>query len=258
MTLQSILLAALSGFIVNATPVDNIVTTKSFLTPTKVENSLEASVLALSKDLPEGVSDEHKYNSEDHQKYKAWAEECIDFSKSRKGRYCLVVDKAAHTMDLYVKGEFLKTYRIELGGNSIDDKEKSGDSRTPEGIYTIDFVHHRSSFHEGLRINYPNSKDREEFAEMKKNGVVSSYDSIGGAIFIHGSGSADGSTPGDWTLGCMALSNSNIENLYHNIGLGEFLPMRSKERKRTQSRFKRKLRNLKVGIVRYGGHELSQ
>ncbi len=202
--------------------------------------------------VPEGVQEEHNFNLKDLAKYQGWTKECIDFSKSKKGKYCIIVDKASRTLDLYVRGELTKTYRIELGRDPFKDKTKEGDFRTPEGLYDIDFVHHDPSYHEGLRIGYPNSDDRKEFEKLKKEGVLSPKDTIGSAIFIHGEGTEEDKTPWDWTWGCMALTNLNIEDLYQRLGLGEFLKMNEEERRRTQYKFKKQLENTIVGVVRYG------
>jgi murein L,D-transpeptidase YafK len=129
----------------------------------------------------------------------------------------IVVDKSRRVMTLWTGKKPFKTYRIALGGNPIGHKEQEGDSRTPEGRYVIDGKNPGSSFHLSLRISYPNKKDR---AAAAARGV-----SPGGWIMIHG-------TPDyltmvqstgmvrDWTLGCIAVSNAEIEEIYKKVRTG--------------------------------------
>lgn len=129
----------------------------------------------------------------------------------------IVVDKSRRVMTLWTGKKPFKTYRIGLGGNPVGHKEQEGDSRTPEGRYIIDGKNPNSSFHLSLRISYPNKKDRVEAA---RRGV-----SPGGWIMIHG-------TPGglvalqsvgvmrDWTAGCIAVTNADIEEIYRKVRIG--------------------------------------
>jgi murein L,D-transpeptidase YafK len=129
----------------------------------------------------------------------------------------VVVDKSRRVMTLWMGKKPFRTYRIALGGNPVGDKEQEGDSRTPEGRYVIDGKNPGSSFHLSLRISYPNKKDR---ADAARRGV-----SPGGLIMIHG-------TPGylgmlrstgvirDWTAGCIAVSNEEVEEIYKNVRIG--------------------------------------
>jgi murein L,D-transpeptidase YafK len=129
----------------------------------------------------------------------------------------IVVEKAKRSMTLYAAKKPIKTYRIVLGGNPVGDKEHEGDSRTPEGRYIIDAKNPKSSFYLSLHISYPDRKDR---AEARRKRV-----SPGGAIMIHGSPDylsalyATGVYP-DWTAGCIAVSNAEIEEIYAVVRIG--------------------------------------
>jgi murein L,D-transpeptidase YafK len=129
----------------------------------------------------------------------------------------IVVEKAKRSMTLYAAKKPIKTYRIVLGGNPVGDKEQEGDSRTPEGRYIIDAKNPKSSFHLSLHISYPDRKDR---AEARRKRV-----SPGGAIMIHGSPDylsalyTTGVYP-DWTAGCIAVSNAEIEEIYASVRIG--------------------------------------
>ncbi|MBL8781099.1 MAG: L,D-transpeptidase family protein [Alphaproteobacteria bacterium] len=127
----------------------------------------------------------------------------------------IVVEKAKRIMTLYAGKKTIKTYRIALGGNPTGHKEQEGDSRTPEGRYTIDAKNPWSAFHLSMRVSYPDRKDR---ASASRRGVPP-----GGAIMIHGTPDglvgADGSIP-DWTLGCIAVTNKEVEEIYAMIRPG--------------------------------------
>lgn len=129
----------------------------------------------------------------------------------------ILVEKANRTLTLYAAKKPIKTYRIALGGNPEGHKEQEGDSRTPEGRYVIDAKNPWSSFHLSLRISYPDRSDR---AAARKKGV-----SPGGQIMIHGTpeGLAVLQNAGvfrDWTAGCIAVTNAEIEEIYKMVDKG--------------------------------------
>jgi murein L,D-transpeptidase YafK len=111
---------------------------------------------------------------------------------------------------LLSRGEVLKTYKIALGGNPIGPKERQGDNKTPEGTYVIDSRNKDSGYHLSLHISYPNQKDKKRAREL---GV-----SPGGDIMIHGikngfSWVGDSHTEVDWTKGCIAVTDEEIEEI---------------------------------------------
>jgi murein L,D-transpeptidase YafK len=129
----------------------------------------------------------------------------------------IIVEKAKRVLTLYGDGKPVKSYRIVLGGSPVGDKEQEGYLRTPEGRYTIDGKNPNSSFHLSLHVSYPDKQDR---TAARRRGV-----SPGGAIMIHGTPSyiealyATGVYP-DWTAGCIAVSNSDIDEIYKRITVG--------------------------------------
>jgi len=106
----------------------------------------------------------------------------------------------------------LEQYKIKLGFAPIGHKTFEGDGRTPEGIYLIDRRNPRSRFHLSLGISYPNQRDREVARAMGK--------SPGGDIFIHGQEHPHKKDKGDWTWGCIAVTNRQIEDVYAMVGDG--------------------------------------
>jgi murein L,D-transpeptidase YafK len=139
-----------------------------------------------------------------------------DLSRDEVRADRIVVYKKLRTMHLMNKGQILHTYNIALGGSPEGPKQRQGDHKTPEGHYTIDSRNSRSQFHLALHISYPNAADR---ARARRMGV-----SPGGAIMIHGLpngfaslGSAHTLT--DWTDGCIAVTNQEIEEIWRLVPL---------------------------------------
>ena len=135
----------------------------------------------------------------------------------------ILIEKAARKMTLFQGEETLKTYRISLGRQPVGAKQQEGDGKTPEGRYTIDGRNAGSAFHLSLRISYPNAADR---AQAAKSGVKP-----GGQIMIHGlpNGMPDFGSGilSDWTDGCVAVSNAEIEEIWKLVPNGaavEILP----------------------------------
>jgi tetratricopeptide (TPR) repeat protein len=122
----------------------------------------------------------------------------------------ILIDKKERRLTLLSKGKALKTYKIALGGNPIGPKERQGDNKTPEGTYVIDARNRDSGYHLSLHISYPNEKDKKRAREL---GV-----SPGGDIMIHGikngfSWVGDSHTEVDWTNGCIAVTDEEIEEI---------------------------------------------
>ena len=129
----------------------------------------------------------------------------------------VLIEKQARRLSLLSKGEVIKSYKIALGGNPLGPKERQGDNKTPEGTYRIDARNGNSGFHLSLHISYPNEDDKKR---AKKLGV-----SPGGNIMIHGIkngfsqvGASHAET--DWTEGCIAVTNQEMEEIYKFVPIG--------------------------------------
>jgi murein L,D-transpeptidase YafK len=134
----------------------------------------------------------------------------IDYAIQKGSIDRILIEKSARRLMLISQGEVLKTYKIALGGNPIGPKERQGDNKTPEGTYVIDARNRDSRFHLSLHISYPNEKDTNRAKEL---GV-----SPGGDIMIHGikngfSWVGDAHAGLDWTKGCIAVTNEEIEEI---------------------------------------------
>jgi murein L,D-transpeptidase YafK len=123
----------------------------------------------------------------------------------------VVVHKNDRLMFLMHNEQILETYEIELGFAPEGHKLEEGDGRTPEGEYTIDRRNPDSNFYLSIGISYPNAAD---IAQARERGV-----SPGGDIFIHGT-TRPFRRLEDWTVGCIAVSNSEMRQIYAMVGNG--------------------------------------
>lgn len=123
----------------------------------------------------------------------------------------VVVSKSQRTIVLRSGGEVLHVIGgIQLGDDPVGHKRFQGDQRTPEGRYTIDYGNPDSAFHLSLHISYPNEADTA-FAHARGR-------SPGGLIFIHGQPNGyAGRMRGDWTDGCIAVSNAEMELMWELV-----------------------------------------
>jgi murein L,D-transpeptidase YafK len=118
----------------------------------------------------------------------------------------IVVYKGARKMQMFHGGNILKTYDVSLGFAPSGHKQFEGDGKTPEGAYRIDRRNPKSRFHLSLGISYPNAAD---IAYAKSQGKEP-----GGEIFIHGKTGYNGDNQGDWTFGCIAVPDREMEDIY--------------------------------------------
>jgi len=135
----------------------------------------------------------------------------------------ILIEKKERRLTLFSKGEVLKTYKIALGGNPNGPKERQGDNKTPEGTYLIDSRNKDSRYHRSLHISYPNEKDKKRAKEL---GV-----SPGGDIMIHGIKSGfswvgDLHKEVDWTKGCIAVTDEEIEEIEKLVPNGTIVEIR--------------------------------
>jgi hypothetical protein len=126
----------------------------------------------------------------------------------------IVVEKSRRTMTLYNNGTPVRIYFIALGQNPLGDKMSKGDNRTPEGLYYIEGHNPASKYYLSLRVSYPNDQD---VAEARARGVAA-----GGDIMIHGLPRGFEKVGAehrqrDWTNGCIAVTNAEIEEIWSAI-----------------------------------------
>ncbi|WP_371170360.1 L,D-transpeptidase family protein [Aliiroseovarius sp. 2305UL8-7] len=133
----------------------------------------------------------------------------------------IVIEKSARTLTAYQNGAPVRSYEIALGFAPEGDKMIEGDGKTPEGIFQIDRRNDRSAFHLSLGINYPRPED---ISRARRDGI-----SPGGDIFIHGQPNGRRRAEKinhDWTAGCIALSNDEIQELWVVTPIGTEVEIR--------------------------------
>jgi murein L,D-transpeptidase YafK len=137
--------------------------------------------------------------------------------------FCADVDfvrvaKSENRMYLYEGDKIVKKYHVALGANPKGHKQMEGDERTPEGIYTLDYIKEDSYFYRSMHISYPNESDRES---ARERGV-----SPGGLIMIHGHRThrqrkiARFIQQFNWTDGCIALTNPEMDEFLKLVRVG--------------------------------------
>ena len=129
----------------------------------------------------------------------------------------ILVLKREHLLELISGGRVIRTYHVALGQGGLAAKERQGDGRTPEGHYTVDARNAASEYHLSLHISYPNAEDRKRASRL---GVAP-----GGDIMIHGlpNGMAwlgASHRLHDWTLGCVAVTDAEIEEIWKLVPVG--------------------------------------
>ncbi|MGZ4887997.1 MAG: L,D-transpeptidase family protein [Candidatus Angelobacter sp.] len=135
----------------------------------------------------------------------------------------IVIVKSARTMTLLSGAKALKTYKVALGSVPVGPKHVEGDHKTPEGNYVIDAKNSHSQFHLSLHISYPSAADQQRAHSLRSR--------PGGAIMIHGLpkpfaylGPLHRQT--DWTDGCVAVTNSEIEEIWKLVPVGARVEIR--------------------------------
>jgi lipoprotein-anchoring transpeptidase ErfK/SrfK len=154
---------------------------------------------------------------ENTSRWVGWSKQTIAWSAKYR-RWAIVVDKLAHLCALYNSGKLVSLFPIELGANWIGDKYRMGDRATPEGRYFIRKKKGRgqTSYYRALEIDYPNAGDQKAFNDAKKNWTPATYTGIGGHIEIHGNGGKNC----NWTDGCIALKDADMDTLFRMVDVG--------------------------------------
>lgn len=136
----------------------------------------------------------------------------------------IVVEKGNRRLTLFSRGEAIKTFMVALGKNPVGPKRVRGDRRTPEGVYRIEAHNPWSRFHLSLRVSYPNAEDKRAAAKLGK--------SPGGDIMIHGlpkpfANYGQEHRLTDWTEGCIAVTNAEIEEIYRAVRHGAMIEIKA-------------------------------
>ncbi len=163
-----------------------------------------------------------------------------------RAEFSMTVLKKAHQLWLYKGNQPIKMYRIFLGSSPKGDKIKRGDNRTPEGNYRVIEKNANSKFHRFITIDYPNVKDADrayhegrltasqwvDILYTSRKGMKPPWNtSLGGFLGIHGIGDNENFKlrligDMDWTNGCVALTNRDVDELFRRVPLGTLVRIR--------------------------------
>ncbi len=154
---------------------------------------------------------------ENLRRWREWARAGIEESR-RTGKPALLVDKRAQMAVLWTKGRPTRGFEVELGYNGLARKLRSGDGATPEGLYRVLKKKSKGNtrYYKALLLDYPNAEDKRRFREAKANGEVQKDISIGSLIEVHG----DGGRGQNWTDGCVAVTNDDMDFLFQKLAVG--------------------------------------
>ena len=149
-------------------------------------------------------------------RWRHMVDETVAWSR-RTGQPAIVVSKAAHSLTLYRAGVAERRFRADIGSNTTADKTSAGDLATPEGKYKIVAKKDvgQSRYHRALLLDYPTAEDLEVFRKLRKAGRIRASQP-GGQIEIHG----EGGRQKDWTRGCVAIANAEMDDLFHQVTVG--------------------------------------
>ncbi len=170
------------------------------------------------------ISGSYKYANDkvveyftNYRQWQDWAGKTIRESRN-DGTYAIVIEKIPGVCHLYHRGVKKYTFDVEFGKNWMGDKVSRGDYATPEGNYIVTkkLSNGSTKYHKALMINYPNTQDLEEFRVRVQNGRLPADAKIGEMIEIHG----DGGKGANWTEGCVALVNSDMDLLFKHVSKG--------------------------------------
>ena len=149
--------------------------------------------------------------------WRRWVKDTLRDS-ARTGQPVVLVDKLRRELLVYRGRDELAAYAIDLGIGGMNSKVRAGDDATPEGSYRITEVRgpNRTRYYRALMLDYPNAEDVARFRRMKRAGHVARGDDIGSLIEIHGHGGRSQ----DWTKGCVALDNDDMDDLVPRVRVG--------------------------------------
>jgi murein L,D-transpeptidase YafK len=140
----------------------------------------------------------------------------------QKADWVLVV-KSMRRLFLLKDGKVIRSYRVALGRQPLGHKFEEGDGRTPEGIYFLNWRNPNSQFYRSIHVSYPNAFD---LARPRRPGA-----SPGGLIMVHGLPNGDTGfhrvhTRLDWTNGCIAVTNAEMDEIWALVDDGTPIEIR--------------------------------
>jgi lipoprotein-anchoring transpeptidase ErfK/SrfK len=146
--------------------------------------------------------------------WQRWVDQTI--AETTGGGTAILVEKLRRRCIVVQNRRVVARYEADFGRNSLSVKVHAGDGATPEGRYRVTEKNGGSRYYKALKIDYPNSLDLARYRQEKKSGRVPRGRGPGSLIEIHGNGGRNT----DWTEGCIALRNSDMDELYRRVSVG--------------------------------------
>ncbi len=152
--------------------------------------------------------------------------------KGNNGQRKLIVTKSKHLLEAYVGEELLKGYEVSISTRPVGDKRREGDLRTPEGTFYVARKHPTSTFYRALVLGYPSRSHADKglahglidqtthdriLASIRRCEEPNRGTGLGSLIEIHGE---DMPGSNDWTHGCVAVTNNDMDELYEFAQVG--------------------------------------
>jgi murein L,D-transpeptidase YafK len=149
-------------------------------------------------------------------RWQGWVDSTV--AATRAGGEAVIVVKQSRRAYLVRGARAVAAYPAELGRAGLADKVHAGDAATPEGRYRVTEKRDRGAtrFYRALMLDYPNPEDHRRFAEDRRRGRIPPGRGIGGLIEIHG----EGGRGINWTDGCVALANPDMDRLFAAVRVG--------------------------------------
>lgn len=182
----------------------------------QANRKINDSEYLLTASYDKASEDLEKY-FENYVQWQKWVDKTI--KESRQKQNCsIIIDKFSRKCYIYVNGIRKFEYNVELGSNWVGHKRIMGDKATPEGMYCVTrkFGANKTKYYKALLIDYPNAGDKAEFNREMAQGTLPKNAKLGGMIEIHGNGGKGI----DWTEGCVALSDSEMDIVYKLVKEG--------------------------------------
>jgi murein L,D-transpeptidase YafK len=141
----------------------------------------------------------------------------------------IIVDKSDYELQVYDDEGWYATYPVVFGSKNLDDKMVEGDRKTPEGVYSIIRKRPHEKWYKMMTLDYPTKTDIDKFNQRKAQGLIPKKAKIGGGIAIHGTWPKDEMVVDyfqNWTNGCVALKNEEMEDLFNLVPIGTKVTIR--------------------------------
>ena len=151
------------------------------------------------------------------------------FTNGPTGTVNLIIDKSDYELQVYDEEGWYATYPVVFGNKDLGDKLMEGDRKTPEGNFKIIAKRPHEKWHKMLMLDYPTKESLDKFNQRKAQGAIPKGAKIGGGIAIHGTWANDDIVVDDftnWTNGCIALKNSDLDELEVFLPIGTKVTVR--------------------------------